>query len=209
MARKLKLKENDVYGRLTLLKLYVEKTKQGYKGLWKCSCGNKKLYINSKVVSGHTNSCGCYRSERLILINTKHGCSKKHKESTEYKTWQRIKDRCFNKNNQDYIHYGGRGITVCEEWLTFINFFNDMGKKPNANYSIERIDVDKNYSKENCKWILKTEQPKNRRNSIFVKVNNNKMCLKEACTLLNYSYVKILYQYNKFKKLPNSVELWK
>lgn len=211
MGKKLNLKEGDIFNRLTLLKIYVIKDKNGHKGLWKCSCGIEKLYTNSKVVSGHTNSCGCYRSDQRILINTKHGYSKKYNTTSEYKTWQKIKDRCLNTNNQDYIHYGGRGINICNEWLDFKIFIKDMGNKPDKNYSIERIDFNLGYFKENCKWILKKLQSKNRRNSIFVNVNNkiDKICLKEACQILNLNYMQTLYQFRKTNTLPQNIKLLK
>lgn len=208
MGRKLKLKEGDKFGRLTLLKLIVDKTKNGYKGLWRCDCTIEKNYINSKVVSGHTNSCGCYRNDRRILINTKHGYSKKHNESSEYITWQKMKDRCLNSKSPDFIHYGAIGISVCIEWLLFENFIKDMGNKPSMEYSIERIDVYGNYCPENCKWILKTNQPKNRKTNIFVKIQNDKLCLKDACRQLELNYPKVLKEFRKSKTLPKEIKLW-
>ncbi len=208
MGRKLNLKEGDKFGRLTLLKLIVETTNQGYKGLWRCDCGIEKHYTNSKIVSGHTNSCGCYRNDMRILINTKHGHSKKHNETPEYKIWQKMKDRCLNQNNPDFLHYGGRNITVCEKWLDFKNFIKDMGNRPSDKYSIERIDVNEGYNSINCEWILKSNQPKNRRTNIFVNINGTKMCLKDGCRYLNISYSKVLSNFRKLKILPNEIKLW-
>lgn len=208
MARKLNLKTGDVYGRLTLEILNVENTKQGFKGLWKCDCGNVKLYINSKVLSGHTNSCGCYRNDMRILKNTKHGHSKKHNESSEYVCWQKLKDRCLNENNPDYQHYGGRGISVCDTWLnSFSSFLADMGLKPTKQYSIDRINTNGNYCKENCKWSLQKDQIINRRNSIKVFYDSIEYCLKDACKASGLNYAKIRREFSIRKELPEKFKL--
>jgi len=85
-------------------------------------------------------------------------------KSPEHKCWRGMKYRCTNPNSPDYDDYMGRGITVCDSWLeSFSNFFNDVGKRPGPGYSLHRIDNDKGYCKENCKWADKYEQDRNRR----------------------------------------------
>ena len=87
----------------------------------------------------------------------------------EYETWGRVIQRCTNPNNGKYEYYGGRGITVCEEWAnSFIAFFNDMGEKPSPEYSIERIDNEDGYHKDNCRWATFQEQSENRRDNKFI-----------------------------------------
>lgn len=207
MARKLNLKKGDIYKRLTLLNKDVKITNNGWKGLWKCECGVEKLYLNSQVMSGHTNSCGCYRNDKRKIANTKHGHSPKGNESPEYGTWQNLKDRCLNINNKDYHHYGGRGITVCDEWKnSFESFLKDMGLKPSNKHSIDRKNNNLGYFKENCNWVLHNDQISNRRNSIRVIYNNETYCLKEVCNLLNLSYGKALSNYNKKQILPENVK---
>ncbi len=83
--------------------------------------------------------------------------------TNEYQSWYNMKSRCLNPNASKYKHYGGRGITVCDEWLQFINFYADMGDKPTPKHTIERINNDGNYEPSNCKWATYSEQNKNLR----------------------------------------------
>ena len=109
----------------------------------------------------------------------------------EYSVWTSMNSRCTNPKDKPYPRYGGRGIKVCDRWTDkengFTNFLADMGKKPSG-FSIERIDVNGDYTPENCKWIPFVEQNKNKRNTIFVDINNSRVCLKDACKLLGLPY---------------------
>jgi hypothetical protein len=99
------------------------------------------------------------------LKNKRHGM----RYSSEYTIWGGIKTRCTNKNAPDYGRYGGRGITMCDEWVdSFDAFFSHIGPKPSQQHSIDRIDNDKGYEPGNVRWATKTEQVKNRRDSTYV-----------------------------------------
>lgn len=126
--------------------------------LCKCDCGKEKEICMSSLRRGLTTSCGCRASKLFGLRNTKHGMS----ETPEYNSWRAMKERCNNPKNSHYHLYGGRGISYTPEWENFENFFADMGYRPEGK-TLDRIDVNANYSKENCKWSDISEQNTNTR----------------------------------------------
>lgn len=99
--------------------------------------------------------------------------------TTEYSSWESMKQRCFNSKNKHFKNYGGRGVTVCDKWLTFDGFFEDMGIKPGKEYSLDRVDTNGNYSKENCKWSTRYTQDRNRRDSVYLVYKNNNYILQD------------------------------
>lgn len=113
-----------------------------------------------------------YRTDPTQLHgNTVHGYTSRYvKRPLEYNSWLKIKSRCFDKNNNGYQNYGGRGITVCARWLGeagFANFYADMGPRPTPQHSLDRIDNDGNYEPGNCRWATRSQQTQNRRPSPF------------------------------------------
>ena len=95
----------------------------------------------------------------------------KNGNTPEYRAWASMKRRCNNPNVNNFHNYGGRGISVCERWSIFENFYDDMGKKPSSNHTLDRNDNDKDYSLENCKWATRKEQADNRRNNVNIELN--------------------------------------
>jgi hypothetical protein len=152
---------------------------------WNCECACGKLFIiTSQTLGKGQKSCGCikkYCEHRVI----KHGYSGSNVKS-EYKSWQAMKTRCYYKNSIGYKNYGGRGIKVCDSWLnSFENFIKDMGDKPSLKHSLDRIDVNGDYSKENCKWSTSLEQSNNKRNNHNVFYGSEKISLSELSRRFN------------------------
>lgn len=145
------------FGRLTVIA--EAGSSKGKKLLYKCecSCGNIRIIHGCCLRSGHTKSCGCLSQER----KTTHGMW----NSSEYKIWEAIIQRCTNEKSTKYEYYGGRGIKVCPQWLKFANFFKDMGKRP-LKHEIDRKNNDGNYEPSNCRWATRSEQMRNSRTSI-------------------------------------------
>lgn len=155
--KKIKIKIGDKFGRLEVLEnTGIIKSHTCFK--CKCKCGNIKNIRADRLKSGNTKSCGCLWKEAIIKANSTHGMYK----SLEYASWLHMLNRCGNPKNDGYDGYGGRGITVCKRWLKFENFFEDMGIRKKG-LSIERIDNNKGYYKENCKWATTLEQSRNKR----------------------------------------------
>lgn len=148
------------------------KSNRGYDYLCQCDCGNQKVINGSLIRKNQVRSCGCIKSEIIKKKNTTHGLTK----SPAYQSWQAMKNRCLNENQKSFNNYGGRGIEICKSWLSFENFIADMGERP-IGTTLERIDNNKGYSKENCKWATITEQSRNTRQVVNLTFQGKSMCM--------------------------------
>jgi hypothetical protein len=149
---------------------------------FECECGKLIIKTTSDVKRGKTKSCS-------KLCTT--GNPSKH---PLYQTWDGIKKRCYQQHATGYQNYGGRGIVMSEEWKnSFWQFVSDMGNKPFNASSIERLDNNKNYCKENCIWATAKQQANNRRNNIYISYNGQIYTLFNICKLFNLIYSTTYY----------------
>jgi hypothetical protein len=152
----IEIKKGVVFGGWT-----VESPTENKKRWWcVCECGTRKTVLVSHLRNGTSQSCGC----RKIAARTTHGMSR----TPEYLAWKHMIGRCRNPQTKHYERYGGRGISVCEEWSDFAKFYADVGPRPSKDHSLDRLDNDGNYVPGNVAWRTKKEQGNNRANNVLV-----------------------------------------
>ena len=164
--------ENQRFGRL--LVIARAGSSKGREALFKCrcDCGKEVIVVGKSLRRGLTKSCGCLQREIAKKANTKHGLG--NYENRIYRIWRGMRTRCLNPNASHYKIYGGRGISVCSEWLHEVKLFYEWavshGYKDNL--TIDRIDNDKGYEPSNCRWATYKEQRHNQRAKGGVVVGN-------------------------------------
>lgn len=186
MSKKIDL-TGQRFGKLLVVSEAGRKRKE-VQWLCKCDCGNTTLVSGYYLRKGHTKSCGCLVPEKTKEANTRHGMF----GTRLYKTYYNMKNRCTNPNYYLFSHYGGRGITLCPEWDGSNGFQNFYSWAINAGYreglSIDRINNDKGYSPDNCRWVTMKEQQNNRSNNRLITVENITMTLAEWADEVNICY---------------------
>ena len=182
------------FGRLSVVKLGEPKVlPSGQKmrtWICICDCGKETTVYQQHLTRGDTKSCGCYCSECSSKRLTTHGETK----TRLYKTWNSMRQRCFNPKSQSYVHYGKRGITICDEWNDFLAFKNwaiENGYR--ADLSIDRIDVNGNYEPSNCRWVDAKTQANNKTDSRYLELHGKKQTMAQWADELNIS-ISTLYR---------------
>lgn len=158
-----------------------------------CECGSgRKLYRLSHLSSGATRSCGC------LLVETNQMQPKVHQQTKTraYRAWASMRNRCTNPKVHNYSRYGGRGISICDQWKDFRTFLSDMGQPP-PGLSLDRIDLDGNYSPENCRWATASEQAANRHTTRFVVFDGETMPMGRASKLLGLGKLAVSKRLNR------------
>jgi hypothetical protein len=177
----LEMMVNQNFSRLTV----ISKVNGGgvSRFLCKCACGNTKVIDGFKLRNGHTKSCGCLMRETASQRMKKHGLS----NTRLHTIWGGMIGRTSSQNKDKWGLYVGRGISVCEKWKNFINFYNDMlpsyqyasniyGEK---NISLDRINNNGNYCKKNCKWSTRKQQMRNMRKNVYFTFNQKRLTIPE------------------------------
>lgn len=184
------MKKLDLKGqRFGKLKVLEEANQIGIRTRWicLCDCGNKKEIGTNELRQGNTQSCGCYQKECRISNVTKHKMS----NTRLYKIWSCMKYRCLGRKYKEYHLYGGRGIKICDEWLTFDGFYEWAKDKYFENSSIDRINYNGNYEPSNCRFVDNFVQAKNRRNVKLYTYKGETLALSEWARKYNINYFSL------------------
>lgn len=151
-----------------------------------CDCGRTTEVFKSSITSGAQTSCGCFQKEVARRTVVKRATTHGLRHSSEYSVWCGIKRRCENKNDKSYLRYGGAGIEVRYE--NFEDFLSDVGRRPGADFSVDRIDPSGHYERGNVRWADQKTQARNKNNTFYVILDGKRVCLADACERLGLNY---------------------
>jgi hypothetical protein len=170
-----------------------------------CDCGVFYVGLGTDIKSGNTTSCGCFKREIGRTSNLKHGASREDSRTGAYRSWATMKSRCYNEDNNRFDIYGGRGIKVCDRWLSsFENFLADMGERPDG-HSLDRIDVNGDYTPENCRWASSHEQARNQRTNVWYLFEGERMIQADVARKLGVYSAEVTVM-RRNNRLPSNIQ---
>lgn len=203
---------NQRFGRLTVIKKSEQKSSCA---MWEClcDCGSKIVARGTALRSGKTQSCGCYQRDRFKeVLAEKKNAHPIHGETGArlYRIWRSMKNRCYNPKHKYYSLYGGRGISMCDEWKNDYVSFRDWAvtHEYSETMSIDRIDNNKGYCPENCKFIYYKDQPKNRRTNHTVEINGEKMTASECSRRYGIPISTVIFRANRGRDILTRTRGW-
>lgn len=200
--------KGHVFGRLTVKEKaepYVS-PKGSKKTRWICSCecGGSTIVTSADLKRGDVVSCGCYKTERTIARMQTHGES----NTKLHKIWKAMRKRCNNKNTSDYKYYGGKGVSVCNEWndfMTFKEWSNNNGYKDGL--TIDRIDPNGDYSPSNCRWISHKAQCNNRTTTRLYNYNNETLSIAQLSEKYGVNYSTLYARLSRGLSVADAISL--
>ena len=186
------------FTRLTVIKEAGRDKDKRVIWLCKCDCGNYHKALGKYLRNGNTTSCGCRRLE--ILKGQTEATTTHHMTNTRiYRIWNKMKHRCNNENDTDYKNYGGRGISVCEEWNDFMPFYEwAMSHGYSDELTIDRIDNNGNYEPSNCRWANHKTQGNNTRRNHYVTYKGETKSTMEWSEEIGINYRTLLQRLNGY-----------
>ncbi len=177
------------YGRLIVMSRASTPPGLGQHCSCRCDCGAMAVVRAADLKRGTTRSCGCLQIDARYT----HG----RYASGEYRSWYAMKQRCLNPRSTAYSYYGERGITLDPAWQAFEAFFKDMGPRPTSNHSLERLDNNGPYNKQNCCWALRYQQSRNTRRNRWITFNDRTMVLEDWAKNVGLTSDTILRRFNR------------
>ena len=177
----------NIFGKLTVIDEAGRSSDKQKIYLCQCECGNKTTVISGNLKKGNSKSCGCARrrvsADRMRSLNLKHGQT----DTKLWRTWKGVLERTTLVTSAHFHRYGGKGITVCDQWKSFETFAKDVGEPPSHLHSLDRIDNSLGYFPGNVRWATPKEQAQNRSTNIWVFVDGQKMIASDAAKKIGVS----------------------
>ena len=202
-----------IFGRLTVIKQVSNPYKGDHHACWlcKCSCGKETVVPSNSLLKGNTSSCGCGSLENARKqggVNKTHGDAYYKNRHRLFTIWNNMKQRCYNLKNPRYKNYGGNGITMCKDWkdsyITFKKWALNNGYKPGL--SIDRIDNNKGYYPENCRWATQKEQQNNKTTNHYIEYLGKQYTLTTLCEELHIPYGRTLCRLQRGLSIEEAIQ---